>query len=248
MATISIQTKEEKSIVHTIYGVALGPGDPELLTLKALRVLQNADVIFYPGSILKGIQKSYVYPILKHHNLDTKELKGFYLNMSDNRSQAQEVYNQTVTHVQKLAIAGKKVCIVCEGDISLYASFSYILQQLQELQLPVTLIPGISSFSLGGAQHQVPLSLLNEKIAVIPRVKTFQEIADCLQNFDTLILMKVKTNWSEIYPKLVQQKWQFYYCERLGTTQEYITTNITELSTREIPYFSLLIIKKGLND
>lgn len=245
MATIFIQTKEEKSIVHTIYGVALGPGDPELLTLKALRVLQDADVIFYPGSIFKGEKKSYVFPLLKYHQLDTKELRGFYLEMSDNRNQVNKVYTETAEKIKQLFEAGKKVCIVCEGDISLYASFSYILTRLQELELPVALIPGIPSFSLGGAQHQIPLSLLNDKIAVVPRVQTFEEIANCLQTFDTLILMKVKTNWKEIYQDLKKQSWYFYYCERLGTTQEFITTNLDELSERVIPYFSLLIIKKG---
>jgi precorrin-2/cobalt-factor-2 C20-methyltransferase len=130
----------------------------------------------------------------------------------------------------------------------LYASFSYILTRLKALELPVTLVPGISSFSLGAAQHQIPLSLLNETIAVVPRVHSFKEIATCLQTFDTLILMKVKTNWKEVYQDLKTQPWQFYYCERLGTAQEYTTTNLEELLGREIPYFSLLIIKKGAHD
>mgnify|MGYP001791292316 CR=1 FL=1 len=245
MATISIQTKEEKSIVHTIYGVALGPGDPELLTLKALRVLKDADVIFYPGSIFKGEKKSYVFPLLKYHGLDKKEHRGFYLEMSDNRNQVNKVYTETAESIKKLFESGKKICIVCEGDISLYASFSYILTRLQELQLPIELIPGITALSLGAAQHKIPLSLLNEKIAVVPRVQTFEEIENCLRTFDTLILMKVKTNWKEVYPGLKEQSWSFYYCERLGTAQEFITTNLDELSERVIPYFSLLIIKKG---
>lgn len=245
MAIISIQTKEEKSIVHTIYGVALGPGDPELLTLKALRVLKDADVIFYPGSIFKGEKKSYVFPLLKYHGLDKKEHRGFYLEMSDNRNQVNKVYTETAESIKKLFESGKKICIVCEGDISLYASFSYILTRLQELQLPIELIPGITALSLGAAQHKIPLSLLNEKIAVVPRVQTFEEIENCLRTFDTLILMKVKTNWKEVYPDLKEQSWSFYYCERLGTAQEFITTNLDELSERVIPYFSLLIIKKG---
>ncbi len=245
MAIISIQTKEEKSIVHTIYGVALGPGDPELLTLKALRVLKNADVIFYPGSIFKGEKKSYVFPLLKYHELDKKEHRGFYLEMSDNRNQVNKVYTETAESIKKLFESGKKICIVCEGDISLYASFSYILTRLQELQLPIELIPGIPALSLGAAQHKIPLSLLDEKIAVVPRVQTFKEIENCLHTFDTLILMKVKTNWKEIYYDLKEQSWDFYYCERLGTAQEFITTNLDELSERVIPYFSLLIVKKG---
>ncbi|SNR16573.1 precorrin-2 C(20)-methyltransferase [Tenacibaculum jejuense] len=231
-----------------VYGVALGPGDPELLTIKALRILQESDVIFYPGSTFKGVQKSFVYPLLEYHNLKDKDLRGFYLEMSDNRSQSKRVYETTAFEIQKLAAKGKKVAIVCEGDLSLYASFTYIMEHLQELNVPISLIPGINSFSLGAAKHQIPLSLLNDKIAIVPRVKTIEEITTYFNSVDTLVLMKVKTSWKLFYDQLKAQSWQFYYCERLGTPQEYITTNLQEISEREIPYFSLLIIKNNKTD
>ncbi len=230
--------------MHTIYGVALGPGDPELITLKALRVLQEADVIFYPGSINKGIQKSFVYPMLSYHGLENKQLEGFYLEMTLDRISAKEMYSRTTEKIISAYKEGKKICIVCEGDISLYASFSYILEKLQVATLPVTLIPGINSFTLGAAQHQVPLSLLNDKVAILPRVKDIKEIETCFESFDTIVLMKIRGGWTNFQTALAQQDWKYYYCERLGTKEEYITTNLVELSTREIPYFSLLIIKK----
>ncbi|WP_025663079.1 precorrin-2 C(20)-methyltransferase [Aquimarina megaterium] len=230
--------------MHTIYGIALGPGDPELLTLKALRILKEVDLIFYPGSITKDQKKSFVYPILQYHGLEHKELKGFFLNMSYDRQEASETYAATVKDIEKAYQAGKKIAIVCEGDISLYASFSYILTGLQELQLPVSLVPGINSFSLGASQHQIPLSLLNDKIAIVPRVKNIAEISKYFLEFDTVILMKIRSGWNDFHSELVQKDWKCYYCERLGTNQEYITTDLTTLTNREIPYFSLLIIKQ----
>nr|WP_254514299.1 SAM-dependent methyltransferase [Aquimarina sp. EL_43] len=128
--------------------------------------------------------------------------------------------------------------------MSLYASFSYILTGLQELQLPVFLVPGINSFSLGASQHQIPLSLLNDKIAIVPRVKNIAEISKYFLEFDTVILMKIRSGWNDFHSELVQKDWKCYYCERLGTNQEYITTDLTTLTNREIPYFSLLIIKQ----
>ncbi|WP_109098241.1 precorrin-2 C(20)-methyltransferase [Aquimarina sp. AU58] len=230
--------------MHTIYGIALGPGDPELLTLKALRILKEVDLIFYPGSITKDQKKSFVYPILQYHGLEHKELKGFFLNMSYDRQEASKTYAATVKDIEKAYQAGKKIAIVCEGDISLYASFSYILIGLQELQLPVSLVPGINSFSLGASQHQIPLSLLNDKIAIVPRVKNIAEISKYFLEFDTVILMKIRSGWNDFHSELVQKDWKCYYCERLGTNQEYITTDLTTLTNREIPYFSLLIIKQ----
>ncbi len=230
--------------MQTIYGIALGPGDPELLTLKALRILKEVDLIFYPGSITKGTKKSYVFPILQYHGLEKKELKGFFLKMSSDRTQASTVYAQTAKEIKEAYHLGKKIAIVCEGDISLYASFSYLLAELQDLQLPVSLIPGINSFSLGAAQHLVPLSLLNDKIAVIPRIKEISEITKYFEVFDTVILMKIRSGWNNFRLELAKKDWNCYYCERLGTNQEYITSDLTKLTHREIPYFSLLIIKK----
>ncbi len=246
MATLFIQTQKEKNDItlHTIYGVALGPGDPELLTLKALRILKEADLIFYPGSIQQGVQKSYVYPILEHHGLLHKELKGFFLEMTADRIQATETYDTVAQNISTAYRAGKKIAIVCEGDLSLYASFSYILARLNTLQLPVTLIPGITSFSLGAAQHQIPLSVLDDKIAIIPRVQTIAEIEHYFTNFDTLILMKIRSGWNQLKTQLVTKDWHFYYCEKLGTSAAHVTTDIHTIVEKEIPYFSLLIIKK----
>lgn len=229
---------------YPINGIALGPGDPELITLKALRLLQESDVIFYPGSLSKGLQKSFVLPLLHYHNLEGKELLGFYLEMSSDRSSAKKIYSKTVQEIKKHHLDGKKVSVVCEGDLSLYASFSYILEELQQIELPVKLVPGINSFSLGAAKHQIPLGLLNDKLAIIPRVKTIIEIEQYFEQFDTLVLMKIRSVWGTLQNDLLQKKWEYYYCERLGTTQEFITTNINKVTERDIPYFSLLIIKK----
>ena len=228
-----------------VYGVSLGPGDPELLTIKALRVLQESDVIFYPGSSYQGTKKSYSFPLLMHHNLENKDLRGFYLDMSDDRAHAKKVYEIIALEIKELVTKGKKVSIVCEGDLSLYASFSYVLDHMKTLKISVELIPGINSFSLGAAEHKIPLGLLKDKIIIVPRIESIEEISKYLKKFDTLILMKIKTGWMDFCKELIKKNWQFFYGERLGTDQEYITTDLHEILSRKIPYFSLLIIKKS---
>jgi len=233
--------------LYTVYGIALGPGDPELITLKALKVLKGVDLIYYPGSITKDQKKSFVYPILQYHGLENKELKGFFLHMSHDRSAASQTYVETAKNITEEYRSGKKIAIVCEGDISLYASFSYILTELQKVEIPISLIPGINSFSLGASKHQIPISLLGEKVAIIPRVNNIQEITDYFKEFNTIILMKIRSGWNNFHSELLRKDWNCYYCERLGTHEEYITTDIENLVDREIPYFSLLIIKKPVS-
>jgi len=231
--------------VNKIYGVSLGPGDPDLITVKGLQILQNSDLIFYPGSLFAdGRKESYVRPKLEYYVPDTSKLQGFFLKMGLDRSAAEEIYDETTALLIHAWEQGKKISIACEGDLSFYASFSYLLQRLQQQNIPIELIPGINSFSLGAAKHQVPLCLQSDKLVFLPLEQSFEKIEQTLQNFDTLILMKIRTGLPALLPHLLTKKWKFYYCERLGTTNEYITSNIEELHQRDIPYFSLLIIKK----
>lgn len=231
--------------MNKLYGISLGPGDPDLITVKGLQILKDSDLIFYPGSeYLDGRKESYVRTILAHYQLDLFKLQGFFLKMSSDRKAAEETYTNTADLLIKAWKQGKKVSIVCEGDLSFYASFSYLLEILQRENVPVELVPGINSFSLAASRHQVPLCLQNEKLAVLPLELSIEKIDQTLKNFDTIILMKIRTGLTKLLPHLLTKNWKFYYCERLGTDAEYITADIEALYDREIPYFSLLIIKK----
>lgn len=231
--------------MNTIYGISLGPGDPELITLKGLHILKESDIIFYPGSLFKdGRKASYVLPMLHYYGLEENKLQGFFLSMGADRTAAEITYRQTADQLLQACRDGKKVSIVCEGDLSFYASFSYLLEKLQEESVHIELIPGVNSFSLAAAKHQVPLCLQQEKLAVLPLASDIAEIEDRLVHADTLILMKISMGWKQLFPQLRAKQWKYYYCERLGTADEYITADITALENRDIPYFSLLIIKK----
>lgn len=231
--------------MHTIHGISLGPGDPELITVKGLRILEESDVIFYPGSLFPdGRKASYVLPILKHYKLEQSRLQGFFLKMAADRTSAEETYTETARQIVEAFQQGKKVSIVCEGDLSFYASFSYLLEKLHRRHVPVELVPGINSFSLGAARHQVPLCLQDQKVAILPREESIENIEQALQQYDTLILMKIRSGWNSLRQHLLSKSRSYYYCERLGTEDEFVTSDISALQDRDIPYFSLLIIKR----
>ena len=228
-----------------IYGISLGPGDPDLITIKGLKILQKSDKIYYPGSLLpNGKTTSFSLPILQHHQLDEKKLVGMFLKMSDDRTQAEVTYRATFESMLQDYNNGLTIVFVSEGDSLFYSTFAYLLEHIQQHQLDVEIIAGVPSFILGAAQHQQPLAILNEKIAIIPRVKNSQELETMLNDFDTVVLIKIRSVLKDISPFLITSGLTIMYCERLGTTQQYITTNIEDIKNREIPYFSLLIIKK----
>lgn len=239
------QSQQHIDSLSPITGVSLGPGDPDLITVQGLKALQDADVIYYPGSLYKsGNKASYSLSILEHYQLDTDKLKGFYLEMSLAREQAEQIYESTYHDIKADYERGLKVAIVSEGDLSTYSSFSYLLIKMKAEGLDTRLIPGISSFALLAARSQTPLCLQNDRVVILPRVQTAEELQEAIASFDTVILMKIKTVIAVIDQVLSTDSYTVQYGERLGTSNEYVSSDWKEIKAREIPYFSLMIIQK----
>ncbi|MCL7764032.1 precorrin-2 C(20)-methyltransferase [Polaribacter sp. Z014] len=228
-----------------IYGVSLGPGDSDLITLKGLKALQQADKIYYPGSLFKdGRKVSYSLSILENYDLDATKLVGFHLKMDLERAQAKEIYETTFQQILADYKKGLSIAIVSEGDISTFSSFSYLLEKIQAHQLTIHLIPGISSYLHLAAESKMPLCLQNEKVVVIPRIQTQEELEEAIAHFDTVVLMKIISVVDIITDVIDHKKHSITYAERLGTDQQFITTDWAIATQRETPYFSLIIIKK----
>ena len=229
----------------TLFGVSLGPGDHELITLKGLKTLQKADKIYYPGSLFKdGRKASYSRSILNNYDLDTEKLKGFYLKMDLERVQAKEIYETTFQQILSDYKKGLTIAIVSEGDISTFSSFSYLLEKIKKHELTIQLIPGITSYLQLASESETPLCLQNEKVVVIPRIQSIEELQEAIQYFDTVVLMKIKSVVHTIATVLDSKKHKIIYAERLGTEKQFTTKNWAIANQREIPYFSLIIIKK----
>jgi len=228
-----------------IYGVSLGPGDADLITLKGLKTLQQADKVYYPGSLFKeGRKSSYSLSILNQYDLDVEKLQGFYLKMDLERTQAKLIYETTFQQILADYNKGLSIAIVSEGDISTFSSFSYLLEKIQAHRLNISLIPGISSYLLLASESKMPLCLQNEKTVIIPRIQTKEELQEAIANFDTVVLMKIISVVDIISFVIDTKKYRITYAERLGTDKQFITNNWAVANQREIPYFSLIIIKK----
>lgn len=229
-----------------IFGVALGPGDPDLLTIKGLKILQKVDLIYYPGAKFpSGRRASYAWSILEQLDLDPQKCRGFYLAMKDDREEAEATYWAVFQEIMEAYQAGKTIAIVSEGDLNTYSSFSYLLKHIHQHQLNLKLVPGISSFHLAAAEQQLPLCLQKEQLIVLPRLKEAALLEDALASFNCVVLMKIKSSMALIYEVLQQQQGsKFYYFERLGTSEQFMSSNWEEIQKRDIPYFSLMIIRQ----
>lgn len=230
---------------RAIFGVSLGPGDPDLITVQGLRALEQADVVYYPGSLFRdGRKASYSRSILDAYALDPQKLKGFYLEMSLAREQAEQVYERTFIAIQADVAAGRTVAVVSEGDLSTYSSFSYLLDRLQAAKVPLHLIPGISSYSLLAAQSEQPLCRQNDKVIILPRIQSVAALREAIAHHDTVILMKIRSVMAVLDAVLTNTNYQLHYGEHLGRPDQYLTTRWEDVKRREVPYFSLITIQK----
>lgn len=228
-----------------IYGVSLGPGDPDLITLKGLKILEEADKIYYPGSLFSnGKKSSYSLSVLKHYKLDSSKFEGFYLEMDLERIKVNKLYDSTFEKILEDYKNGLKIAIVSEGDVSTFSSFSYLLEKITSNNLNVQLVPGITSYALGASENLTPLCLQNEKLIILPRVQTEMELEEALTQFDTVVLMKIKSVMGVINNVLSKGNFKIQYSEKLGTTNQYTSSSLEEINKREIPYFSLITIRK----
>ena len=224
---------------HPLIGVALGPGDPDLITLKGHKALQDADVIYYPASVVEADRiESFSKPILDAYQLPV-ECKPLCFPMTGKGRDTfyQEAYEVLKSDVEK----GLKVVLVNEGDLLFYSTFGYILAIAKADGMEVEAISGIPAFVASGAAALTPIVEGNTTFTVIARPQSFDQIKNELDKNSSVVVMKMKVlkGWSDFLKK---EGCHFTYIEKVGTAQQYITSNIDDLLTREIPYFALIMI------
>ncbi|MCT4647762.1 MAG: precorrin-2 C(20)-methyltransferase [Carboxylicivirga sp.] len=228
-----------------VYGVALGPGDPELITLKALKTLEKADVVFYPTTVnSKGMKSSMALRVLGELNLDKGKLMPVEVAMKYDRSEVNATYGRLAQESIAYCQQGKTVAIASEGDISFYSTFAYLIDDIKQAGISYEMIPGVPAFILGGALSAQPICTQTDKVLVVPEVADEKELADLTSANETVVMMKVSKVKEWIADFLECHQLAFFYGEYMGTDKEFTSSDINELKSRRIPYFSIIIIKQ----
>ncbi len=223
-----------------IYGIGLGPGDPELITLKALRFLQRADIVVYPASkdvpsIVRSIADQYIPTTCQEICIEIPMDEDSYTRL--------KTYEPYVKRIISAAQEGLHVVILCEGDPLFYGSFSYIYDAVSEL-CQVEIVPGVPSICAAGAVFGQSLARKEETITIIPAMLSEKTIETHLMLTNNAVIIKLGRHFKRIYALLeaMQLLDQAYYAERIGFKDEKIC-RLNECDTDYIPYFSLILVK-----
>ena len=227
-------------------GVGVGPGDPELLTLKAARLIREADVVGYLANLDGDSQaRAIAAEVLADAAAGQREL-AVKMPMVERRDAANQVYDAAARDIRAALDAGKNVVFLCEGDPLFFGSFTYLLVRL-EADYACAVVPGISSVNAASSALCLPLTLQRESFAVISGRHSEQQLIDALTQHDSVVIMKAGRARPRILSalKLTGREKEARYLEYIGRDNEMIETDIGRLDAEAGPYFSLFVVTRA---
>ena len=231
----------------TVYAVGVGPGDPELLTRKAERVLRQADVVLAPVS--NPSEASVALETVREFlDEERQEIIIHQFPMTSDRSRLLPAWQEAAALIAGRALAGKDVAFITIGDPLLYSTFIYLLRIFRESypQIAIEIIPGISSINTSSAVACVPLAEADERIAIVPATAGMEKVIEALAAYDTVVLLKVKPLFGEILEilKRMGRERSSLFVERVGTPRQKVLTDFAEITCQSPDYLSLMIVRR----
>ncbi|MBI5740043.1 MAG: precorrin-2 C(20)-methyltransferase [Nitrospirae bacterium] len=255
-----------------LYVIGIGPGDPELLTLKAVRIIKETPVICVPKGREEG--SSLALSIVeKAVSLKGKEIIEAHFPMRKTKIQGpgsggqgpgdlpldpgpwppdpdndlDAKWDQAAQAILSKLSNGKNVAFLTLGDPAIYSTFYYLYDKLIELcpEPDMEIVPGVSSINLSAARAKISLGLADEKIAILP-ANYMGDLRSALETFDTVVLMKVHKVFDQVLELLKEMRLldkAAYVC-RAGMEDEKIFKDISSVRPEDLNYFSMVIVRK----
>ncbi|MDY6821131.1 MAG: precorrin-2 C(20)-methyltransferase [Deferribacterota bacterium] len=170
------------------YAIGLGPGDPELLTYKAIKVLNSVDLVIVPESSKNG--RSIALDIIKKY-IPTSKIETFYFPMINDPKVLDKKYFELSKKIKDNLYSNKHIAYVTIGDLSIYSTFIYLWNKLKLTKDQVEFIPGIPSFISAASIAYMPIVMKNENFCVIEMPNNEEKLLTFTKLFQTIIIMKI---------------------------------------------------------
>ncbi len=234
----------------TLFGVGLGPGDPELVTVKAARVIGEADVVAYHSarhgrSIARRIAEPYLQPGQIEEHLvypvttETTDHPGGYAGAME------DFYREAAERIAAHLDAGRDVALLAEGDPLFYSSYMHMHSRLTE-RFNAVIIPGVTSVSAASAAIATPLVTGDEVLSILPGTMPVRELARRLEDADAAVVIKLGRTYPQVREALSMSGRldEAFYVERASTDAQRVLP-AAEVDADGVPYFSLAIVPGG---
>jgi precorrin-2/cobalt-factor-2 C20-methyltransferase len=230
-----------------LYGIGVGPGDPELLTVKAVKAIEAADVIISPTkkmgkpSIALQIAKPYIKPETKLVVMDFP-----MLSLSEERETLEKQWGENADQIQSMLNWGQNAVFLTLGDPMVYSTYSYVMEFLLDRGMEVETISGVPSFCSLAAHLNLPLTQGEESLGVVGMTQTEEEVNAVLDAHQNIVVMKVSANAKGLAKALRERHLEdhFVMISNIGMDSEKVTRDIADLE-KKVSYLSTVLIKKA---
>ncbi|SMF40070.1 precorrin-2 C(20)-methyltransferase [Pseudobacteriovorax antillogorgiicola] len=231
-----------------LYGVGVGPGAPDLLTLRALKVLQSVDVLAIPRP--NPWSKSLAWRIAEPNLEDRGDQEKLFLTfpMTKDPDVLVPAWQTAFDEIGERLDQGKNVAFLTQGDCMVYSTFIYLYDHARENWPEVTIevVPAVSSISAVPSAIGTPLVDGQERVAVLPATYGTEDLKKVLQDFDSVVLMKVGSVMDKVINVLEDEQLleKAVYVERATSNQERIVRDLRSLKNDKCVYFSMVVVNK----
>ena len=240
-------TSGENNRTGSLYGVGVGPGDPELLTIKAQKTLQKVAVISFTQ--LDDGKESYALSVIRGVLEAAKpEFLAITIPSDDETPVSPQTWTDAAAEIAGHLSQGKDVAFITEGDPMLYSEFFQVLGSVQSVvpDLEFEVIPGVSSVMAAAASSGMPLVTHGQRLTILPKVYGIDDLREAITNSDTTVLMEVDRDLLQALANLEKLglTGKATYVRQASTSRENVVEDISKLEAEDLDYFSLLIIRR----
>ena len=223
------------------YGVGVGVGDEEELTLKAVRILKEADILVLPEA--KKSEGSTAFEIIKNYLREDAEKLFLEFPMLEDVKEKEKIRVENAKAIREELEKGKNVVFLTIGDPMIFSTYTYILEHLEETDIVET-VPGITSFGSMASRLNIPLVIGDEDLKIVSLNKN-TDIHKEIENNTNIVFMKLSRNFERLKKALkdTENLENSILISNCGKENEEIITDVA--NTEKVHYFSTLILKKG---
>ena len=225
----------------TLYGLGVGPGDPDLITLKALRILKSAPVLAYPAP---EVGDSLARKIVSPHLPGTQTEIVIRMPLSASKFPDDEIYGGAAASLKEHLAQGRDIAVLCEGDPFFYGSFMYLFSRMAA-DYKVEVVPGVSSPMACAAVLGAPLAAQNDVLTILPGPLDTDALRLRLEVTDAAVIIKLGRHFLRIRDLLEDMNLiaQSRYVERATMDAERIIP-LDEVDPTSSPYFSMILVHR----
>ncbi len=226
----------------TVYSLGLGPGDHELITVKAKRILEESDIVVVPQSNEQG--RSVAREVILHY-IGASKIHMCHIPMTNNKEDLAKKYTGLAEKIKDMVEQGKSVAYVTQGDPTIYSTSNYLTEKLGAVGVRVRHIPGISSINAAASMLGVPLSIKKGNFGVYEMPGDTEKAADLIERHPTTVFMKVNNKLPALIETVKRIKPEgAFLVRRIGLDGEAVYDMLNGASPPESAYLSVAIIKR----